>query len=189
MTCSKESRHLATEYCWGYSAWQVTQDNASSRWVCHYWWDKRLDRWALRERKSNYKSVRQGRRTRKQILQDAKATSKRLARQHIQNQRGTVIGRSQRIPRTIGTSEAPHCLSLNNKTVCGVGADEIRRFWVVFLLLFFVDWHIALLKINWNFEYIWNKTKQNTTTNTITTASTTINYHYHQPQPLTQSQP
>ena len=48
-----------------------------------------LDRRVLRKRKSNYKSLRQGRRTRKPIL---------------------------------------HCLSLNNKTVCGVDADEIRRF-------------------------------------------------------------
>ena len=78
--------------------------------------------------KSNYKSVRQGRRSRKQLLQDAKATSERLAGQHIQNRRRRIIRRCQRIPRTIGTSEAPHCHTLNNKTVSGVDADDIRRF-------------------------------------------------------------
>ena len=76
--------------------------------------NRRLDRRVLRKRKSTYKSVRQGRRARKTIIQDAKATSKRLASQHIQNQRGRIVKRCQRIPRTIGTSEAPHYLSLNN---------------------------------------------------------------------------
>ena len=70
---------------------------------------------------------------------------KRHLRDWPDNTRERIIRRCHRIPRTIGTSEAPHCPFLNNYTVYGVDADDIRGFRV---FVCFVDCHItALIKI------------------------------------------
>ena len=95
-------------------------------------WDRRFNYWILHEKRNDYKSLRQ-RRTGKPILQNAEATSERLACRHTENWRGRTCTGSVQIPKA---TVALHCLLLNlqkqyrqraNSTVYGVDAYDIRR--------------------------------------------------------------